>query len=80
MARAEGNFMPSFAKNKPNSNKHLKIAVQRAFDIGRARRLFAEVEALMREARITSDPRVMLDALRVLALQPANVRELIAQA
>jgi hypothetical protein len=50
----------------------------RGFDLDRARRLLGEVEAVMREARTSGDPRVILDALRVLSLQPANVRELFS--
>jgi hypothetical protein len=65
----------------PNQNvhQHLRIAVRHVFDMGDARQLFAGLEALAREARTTGNPRVMLDALRVLELQPANVRELLAQ-
>jgi hypothetical protein len=81
MARAETRIMyvNIFANHQPDSNRNLQIAVRRVFDMDDARRLFAGLEALAREARTTGNPRVMLDALRVLELQPANVRELLAQ-
>jgi hypothetical protein len=48
-----------------------------ALDVARTHEYLAGVEALAREARTTRDPRVLLDALRVLSLQPVNVRELL---
>ena len=51
----------------------------RAINIAAVHRHFAGLEALAREARSSRDPRVLNVALGVLALQPANVRELLIQ-
>ncbi len=67
----------SFSKTEPNcKNNNCKT---RFVDIDRARRLFAGVESLMREARASNDPRVLLDALRLLSLQSSNLRELFVE-
>jgi hypothetical protein len=74
--------MPNIPEKSPNHHNNLNFAVAvrtRAMNFNSVRRLFAGLEALMREARTTSDPRVLLAALRVLELQPANVRELLAE-
>lgn len=71
------NILPDNNSNVHN-NQHVTVR-RHALDMGRARRLFAGLEKLAREARDSDDPRVLLNALRVLTLQPANVRELLAQ-
>lgn len=63
--------------HKPRKKQHPIFIHTRTLDVARARRYFAELEALACEARQTRDPRVLVDALRVLTMQPANVRELL---
>jgi len=46
-----------------------------AFDTGAARRYLVGIQALISEALNSSDPRVLIGALEVLARQRATVRE-----
>jgi hypothetical protein len=74
--------MSSIPEKRPNHHNDLNFAVAvrtRAMNFNSVRRLFAGLEALMREALASDDPRVVLHALRVLELQPQNVRELLVQ-
>jgi hypothetical protein len=76
---AEGNFMSNIAEKRRKDHSFSGILRTHALDVARVRRYLAGVEALAREAQDTRDPRVLLDALSVLSLQPANVRDLLTQ-
>jgi hypothetical protein len=66
----------------PSSGKQRDLPVvlrTHGLDIDRAREYLRGVEGLSREAHTTSDARVLGVALRVLAMHPANVRDLFTK-
>lgn len=56
-----------------------KAAPRRKLDIGALRRYLHEIEALAQEATITDDPRVLRDALGVLARQHGTIAALLGK-
>jgi hypothetical protein len=71
--------MPNITDKRGKHHDFSVILRTHGLDVAQARQYLAGVETLAREARTTCDPRVLLDALSVLSLQPANVRELLSQ-
>ena len=63
-----------------STKKRDHVFRSRTLDIAAVQRHFAGLEALAREVKISRDPRVLNVALGVLAMQPANVRQLLGRA
>jgi hypothetical protein len=70
--------MSNLPRKQQNHNINLVLKTQ-SFDVSKVRRYLAGLESMAREARTSGDPRVIGDALKLIALQPANVRELLIQ-
>lgn len=64
---------------RPERNKNQFSIHVCTFDMQRAQNYFAALESLAREARCSCDPRVQRVALRLIEMQPANVRDLIGK-